>query len=89
MTDITPKGFEQLSEMRAVLPNLKAFMMNKTTFDAFPQHHQTQKLNNANAFLIHLNEEERSFYKGLLKEQNGLCQRDIAHSFLEKRADLL
>jgi hypothetical protein len=89
MTDITPKGFEQLSEMRAVLPNLKAFMMDETTFDAFPQHHQTQKLSNVNAFLIHLNEEEQSFYKGLLKEQNGLFQRDIAHSFLEKRVILL
>jgi hypothetical protein len=87
LTDITFKGFEQLSEMRSVLPNLKAFMMDKTVFDAFPQHHQTQKVNNVNAFLIHLNAEEQLFYKHLLnlKELNGLLQRDVAHSFLEKQ----
>jgi hypothetical protein len=89
MADMTLKGFEQLSEMRAILPDLKTLLMDKSIFDAFPQHHQTQKLNNANAFLIHLNEEEQSFYKGLLKEQKGLCQRDVAHSFLEKRVILV
>ncbi len=90
ITDITIKGFEQLSEMRSVLPNLNAFMMDKTAFNAFPQHHQTQKINNANAFLIHLNLEEQLFYKELLslKELNGLLQRDVAHSFLEKQLDL-
>jgi hypothetical protein len=89
MTDITLKGFEQLSEMRSILPNLKAFMMNKTVFNAFPQHHQTQKMISANAFLIHLNSEEQVFYKELLNEMKGLSQRDIAHSFLEKQLDLL
>jgi hypothetical protein len=91
MADITPKGFEQLSEIRAVLPNLKAFMMNKSVFDAFPQHHQTQKIINANAFLIHLTEEEQLFYNYLLnlKELNGLLQKDISYSFLEKQVVLL
>jgi hypothetical protein len=91
MGDITPKGFEQLSEMRSILTNLKAFMMNKTVFTTFPQHQQTQKTINANSFLIHLTQEEQLFYKELLnlKELNGLFQKDIAYSFLEKQVDLL
>ena len=91
MADVTPKGFEQLSEMRSFLKQLKAFMMDKTVFDAFPQHHQTQKIMSANAFLIHLTNEEQLFYKSLLdvKKLNGLLQRDIAHSFLEKQVVLL
>ena len=87
MGDITPKGFEQLSEMRSVLTHLKAFMMDKIVFTIFSQHHQTQKTINTNAFLIHLTQEEQLFYKELLnlKELNGLLQRDIAYSFLEKQ----
>jgi hypothetical protein len=89
MGDITPKGFEQLSEIRSVLTNLKTFMMNKIVFMAFPHHHQTQKIINANSFLIHLTHEEQLFYKVLLDEQKGVLQRDIAYSFLEKQLDLL
>jgi hypothetical protein len=91
MGDITPKGFEQLSEMRSVLRSLKAFMMDKTAFSAFPQHQQTQKVINANSFLIHLTHEEQLFYKELLNlnELNGLLQKDIAYSFLEKQLLLL
>jgi hypothetical protein len=91
LADIAPKGFEQLSEMRCFLTNLKAFMMDKTVFVAFPQHHQTQKIINANSFLIHLTHEEQLFYKELLnlKELNGLLQRDISYSFFEKQVILL
>jgi hypothetical protein len=83
--DITPKGFEQLSDMRAVFSNLKSFMMNKTTFDAFPQHHQTQKTVSVHSFLAHLTADEQAFYAFLisLKEKNGLLQKDVSHAFLE------
>ena len=85
--DITPKGFEQLSEMRSVLTNLKAVMMDKTTFDTFAQHHQTQKATPTNSFLTHLTAEEQSFYQFLLtlKEKNGLLQKDIPFSWLVKQ----
>ena len=86
--DITAKGFEQLSEMRSVLKDVKSLLMDKTTFDAFPQHHQTLKM--VNAFLPHLTVEEQVFYAFLLtlKEKNGLFQRDISYIFLEKEVKM-
>ena len=89
--DITPKGFEQLSEMRAILKGVKSLMMDKTTFDAFPQHHQTHKTTNANPFLTHLTADEQTFYAYLLnlKEKNGLLQKDVAYAYLEKQLLLI
>ena len=89
--DITPKGFEQLSEMRSVLNNLKAVLMDKTTFDTFPQHHQTLKGSNTNPFLNHLTAEEQTFYQFLLglKDKNSLLQKDISYFFLEKQVALV
>lgn len=88
LSDLTIKGFEQLSEMRSILPKFTSFLMDKTTFDAFPQHHQTFKTAaNASPFLIHLTPDEQAFYTFLfnLKEKNGLLQKNVAHTFLEKR----
>ena len=90
--DISPKGFEQLSDLRQYrqgipcLYDLQSILMNKTTFDAFPQHHQTQKINNLPAFLPNLNKEEQDFYQYLLalSEKNTLMQRDVKYSLLEK-----
>jgi hypothetical protein len=89
--DISSKGFEQLSEMRSILRGIKPLMMDKTTFEAFPQHHQTLKVTTTNPFLTHLTAEEQAFYQFLLglKEQNGLLQRDIPYSFLEKTVILM
>ena len=86
--DITTKCFEQLSEMRSVLPNLSSFLMDKITFDAFPQHHETYRMGtNTTPFLRHLTSEEHTFYQYLLsiKEKNSLLQRCVSHSFLEKK----
>jgi hypothetical protein len=82
--DITPHGFEQLSEMRFILKEIKSLMMDKTTFEAFPQHQQTLKVGNMATFLRHLTEEEQAFYSFLLtlKEKNGLLQRDVSYTFL-------
>ena len=84
--DISPKGFEQLSDLRDIYDELQAILMNKTTFDAFPQHHQTQKTNNLPAFLPNLNKEEQDFYQYLLalSEKNVLMQRDVKYFLLEK-----
>lgn len=89
--DMTVKGFEQLSEMRSIFNHLKAVMMDKTVFDTFPQYHQTQKATTTNSFLTHLTPEEQPFYQFLLslKEKNGLLQRDIPYTFLEKQVFLL
>ena len=62
--------------------------MDKTTFDAFPQHHETHKTAaNTATFLTHLTPEEQAFYTFLLnlKEKNGLLQKNVGHTFLEKR----
>jgi hypothetical protein len=86
MGDITPYGFEKLSEMRFILRGVKSLMMDKIAFAAFPQHHQTLKTSpNMPVFLTHLVDEEQAFYTFLLslKENNGLLQRDISYSFLE------
>ena len=82
--DITPHGFEQLSEMRFVLRGVKSSMMDKTVFEAFLQHQQTLKVGNVANFLTHLTEEEQAFYTFLLtlKEKNGLLQRDVSYAFL-------
>ena len=59
--------------------------MDKTTFDAFPQHHETHKTaTNTATFLTHLTTEEQAFYTFLLnlKEKNGLLQKNVGHSFL-------
>jgi hypothetical protein len=82
--DITPNGFEQLSEMRFILRGVKSLMMDRTVFEAFAQHHQTLKVGNVASFLTHLTEEEQSFYTFLLtlKEKNGLLQRDVSYAFL-------
>lgn len=83
--DITPHGFDQLSEIRFILRGVKSLMMNKTTFEAFLQHQQTLKVGNVASFLTHLTEEEQSFYSFLLslKEKNGLLQRDVSYAFLK------
>ena len=86
--DISVKGFEQLSEMRSILPNLLSFLMDKITFETFPQHHETVKtLPNASQFLPNLTPEEQTFYQSLfhLKEKNGLSQRNVSHPFLKNR----
>ncbi len=100
LSDISPKGFEILAEMRAFLnfentPDtqfLTALLMDKPTFEAFPQHHQTQKTTTATPttptlFLTHLTPEEQSTYQFLshLKEKNALSLNDVADSFLEKK----
>jgi hypothetical protein len=87
LLDIAPKSFVQLSEMRAILPSLHPILMDKTTFEAFSQHHQTQKVTQLSTFLVHLTSEEQRFYQELLslEEKNTLLQKDISYSFLEKK----
>ena len=65
--------------------------MDRTTFDAFPTHHQMQKATNLPAFLLHLTADEQIFYQYLLnlEDKNTLLQNDIAHSFLVKQVILL
>jgi hypothetical protein len=89
--DITPKGFEQLSEIRSFLKDIKTVVMDKTTFDTFPQHHENIKINNPNAFLIHLNDEELAMYQFSisLNEKNGLLQRNITHAYLLQQLKML
>jgi hypothetical protein len=89
--DISPKSFEQLSEMRNYLPKLQSFLMDKNVFDAFPQHHQTVKTANFPTFLPHLTPEEQALYQNVLslEEKNTLLQRNVSHSFLLKQAMLL
>ena len=89
--NITPKAFQQLSEMRTFLPSLMPFLMDKTTFDAFAKHHQMQKIANQSNFLLHLTPAEQDFYQFLLnlEEKNTLLQRHISHSFLQKQVILL
>lgn len=84
ISDISPKGFEQISEMRSILRGLKSLMMDKTTFESFTQHQQTQKITATNPFLTHLTNEEQAFYQFLLslKEKNSLLQRDIPYAYL-------
>lgn len=91
LDDITVKGFEQLSIIRAFLPKTQAFLMDKTAFDAFPQHHATihetiKATSNTPHFLPHLTQVEQSFYQYLLslKEKNGLLQKNISYAFLQK-----
>jgi hypothetical protein len=97
--DITPSGFEKLSEMRFILMEhpdkvgrgIKSLMMDKMTFDAFPQHQQTLKMGvNMPVFLTHLADEEQTFYSFLinLKEKNSLLQRDISYSFLKNKVKI-
>lgn len=89
--DISPKAFQQLSEMREFLPSLLPFLIDKMTFDAFAKHHQTQKMANHSNFLLHLTPDEQVFYQFLLnlEEKNTLLQRYVSHSFLEKQVVLL
>ena len=89
--NITSKSFQHLSEMRTFLPYLTPFLMDKTTFDTFSKHHQTQKNANQSNFLLHLTPDEQIFYQFLLNVEgkNTLLQNDIAHSFLEKQVILL
>ena len=86
--DITAKGFEQLSEIRSVLKDVKSLLMDKMTFDTFPQHQQTLKM--VNAFLPLMTVDEQVFYVFLLtlKEKNGLLQRDISYTFLKNEVKM-
>jgi hypothetical protein len=65
--------------------------MDKTTFDAFHQHHENIKISNTNAFLIHLNDDELAMYQFLisLNEKNGLLQRNVAHAYLLQQLKML
>jgi hypothetical protein len=87
--DISPKSFEQLSEMRNHLPNLQSFLMDKNVFDAFPQHHQTSKNTATHLFLQNFHADEQAFYQFLCQNENAntLLQRNISHSFLLKMLD--
>jgi hypothetical protein len=89
VTDISPKSFEQLSEMRNHLPNLQSFLMEKNVFDAFPQHHQNLKNTSTHLFLQNLNADEQAFYQFLCQNENAntLLQRNISHYFLMKMLD--
>ncbi len=98
--DITPKGFENLSEIRSMSlrggttkqpAQIHSFLMDKTTFDTFPQHHENIKISNSNAFLTYLDDEEQAMYQFLISqnEKNGLLQRNVSHAFLLKQLDTL
>lgn len=82
--DISVKGFEQLSNLRQMLPNVQSFMMDKNTFLQFEKYHDTQKNNPQNTFLQFLTIAEQNFYQELLNmnEKNCLLQKNIAYSYL-------
>ncbi len=84
--DINPKGYEQLSEIRGILRGVKSLMMDKPTFDTYPQKQQFYNPEKTNAFLPHLTTEEQAFYTLLLHSdsKNGLLQRDISYPYLVK-----
>ena len=91
MGDITMKGFEQLSQIRAIYNGVKSLMMDKNTFDMHPQKQQFFKTDKAPSSLPNLTAEEQKLYTHLLHSdtKNGLLQRDIPYSFLEKTLKLL
>lgn len=82
--DIVVKGFEQLANLRQVLPLLKSVMMDTITFSTFEKYHETQKNNTQTIFLQYLTQTEQKFYQELLNmsEKNCLLQKSIAHWYL-------
>lgn len=66
---------------------IQSILMDKMTFDAFPQHHENIKISNPNAFLTHLNDDELAMYQFLINsnDKNGLLQRNVSHSFFLKQ----
>jgi hypothetical protein len=86
--DIAPKTFEQLAQLREGIPSLyhlQSLLLDKNTFDAFPQHHQTQKITTS-TFLSNLNRDEQDFYQFLSQKEdkNTLLQKHISYAFLKK-----
>jgi hypothetical protein len=85
ISDISPKNFEQLAELRTILPDLASLLMDKTTFDNFPQHHQTLKVATS-AFPTNLTASEQALYQFLLQktDKNCLLQKHVSDAFLKK-----
>jgi len=74
--DIDAHGLQILSQLRGYFPHVRPFLMDRVTFDAFPQYHTSAPLSTATT-LPHLTDEEQTLFSFLNSKQLRLEQERI------------
>ena len=85
--DIDEHGFEILSAVRSIFPNVKSFCMDKKTYEAFSDFAVRGENSPSKVEDLNLSEEELILFKFLREKTRRLEQEKISQAFIKSRIE--
>ncbi|UTC75389.1 hypothetical protein E4O03_01260 [Treponema sp. OMZ 792] len=85
--DMDEHGFEILSNVRGIFPNVKSFCMDKKTYETFSIFAVRGENSHSKIEDLNLNEEELILFKFLRERTGRLEQEKISHAFIKSRME--